>query len=856
MRLLPIALLCLWGCSEGPLFPGVSLRAKENALAYLNPFDGAQDVLPASPILARTTTPASEEDLKLYTEGGGEVPVTVRVSGSQITLTPNAPLDHGATYEVRFLSSRSRFTVAYGPSRSDDGLRVVSNPERVWPFSTLHILFSEPIQSASVTEASLRLTHGSTGQSVKGTVLARGNRIAFDPEGELEPGASYILALTRDIRDLSGEGLTPISRSLTVDSAPLARKVTLVLGQSGTLGALDGRPVNTLELRSSLVGTQSMQISGTLQTQMPDLATAGARIPMVIRKGQLLSRSVADPRGLPIALYNQIPTGLHSGPLTLALLTDSVGEILENATPGAQPLVRMVLDASLVAGDSTVHALLNQDLLHLQMSGLLKVEDGQLAVDLVGGAELQLMGMETAPSLVTLAAKSSDPVVVALREPAHVVGSVPAKNTLDAESDGELRLVLSAPLDSTAQVWLEREGGDGVLATSDDVPSFIRLDGSTAFLKPVAQLLPGTSYQLRFSGEAIPFRTRTLSADNLRPLMITSVRPGVPCALEGLACRSDLVAVDAAALPANFPLEIAFTQPIDLATVKLGGSIRVEQADGGTPAGRLEVRNASVRFVPDSALQVGERYTLKINTRTDVGCGPERVCDRRGVALNTDVLKDALEEAGGAPIEIAFTPTAATRASALTMGLGPIADLNANGRIDPAEAISPQNSVAMRGTDGGVAAITYLSGSLMTTVGAYDDKLGGVPVKVAPGSWMFGTSTVMYGLVTDRLVMRPAQSASGLLRRPESNDPDQRPVVSVAFHAYVDAVNDTVEQALQREPLELQLVGRLTFGAEGALVMELSNANATKLSMLQGNLVMALGVGDVRVRAVSAPLKQ
>ncbi len=877
------------------------------ALTFASPYDGQQDVPRFSRIYARLSAALPGADaaraLKLVeSEGGATVPTTLAVSadGLRLVLTPQASLTPGTGYEMvlqlgaQAPAKRLAFKVAPEGPRTGDGLRVLSvqpvdqKDVRVWPFTTLHVLLSEPIRSetavATGPRPSVRLVRTSTGAEVRGTVIARGSRIAFDPDEDLEPAATYRLELTGDIQDLAGEALSPTTRELTVTAAPLTRSLALALGAearpTGTLSALDGRSSNTLELRSALVGTQSLSIAGMLSTQLPDLGGFGARVPLALRKGQRMSLRVADPRGLAISLYGEIPTGLASGPLELLLLTDAVGEISENPfSPGGRPTVRMVLDASLSAGDATVHTLLNQDLLHLVLSGTLEVEDGRLQVELVGAAQLELLGMETAGSSVTLAAASVEPVdpVMGTPAPLEILSTFPEDAAREIAPEQELRVVLSAPASEASFprfIWLEREPGDGTPGTADDVEGTVRQDGSTVFFRPGTALAGGASYRLNVGialrsatgaapqrGVTASFTTRRANPSAPRPPMISALRPGIPCALiavdGGYSCGLDLTPLRPAAMAADLPVELAFTRPVDPATVRLDRSFTLRGADGRTPVGRLEVTPTSVRFLPDEPLRAGEQYQLVINGKPDAGCGPDRICDSDGVALNTDVLLDVLEEAGGGGVDIRFTALPAARESAVTLQLTPISDLNANGKIDaPAEELREANSVSMRGADGGVAARTYLAGSLLAAVGAYDAIAGGVKVSVAPGSWMFGTTTSLYGIVTDRLVMRPAEQATGWLRAAAAEDVDRRPIVTVPFKAYVDSVNDTVEQALQREPLELELRGRLTFGSDGTLLMELTNANATKLQLLQGNLVLWIAPGDVRVRALSAPLKR
>jgi Tol biopolymer transport system component len=77
------------------------------------------------------------------------------------------------------------------------------------------IVFSEPIQPATLTTAGVRLTAGTGAVSGQITLDASGTRAEFVPDEPLEAATTYMLALTRDIADLGGDELEAESFAFT-----------------------------------------------------------------------------------------------------------------------------------------------------------------------------------------------------------------------------------------------------------------------------------------------------------------------------------------------------------------------------------------------------------------------------------------------------------------------------------------------------------------------------------------------------------------------------------------------------------------------------------------------------------------
>jgi hypothetical protein len=606
----------------------------------------------------------------------------------------------------------------------------------------------------------------------------------------------------------------------------------------------------------------------------------------VIRKGQVLTVRGPDNGGLAIRLGGAIATTLNSGALSMTLITDASGEISENPlrpdAPGARPLVRLSMDAALTAEDGTVNAMLTQNLLGLQLVGSIYVQEGRLGVELVGGVELGLLGLETAASSVTIGAWSAEKAAPAPLPELTVRLMQPANGATGFDLDWPLEVVFSQPPDSSAlqSVWLERYPGDGVRGSPDDVPAAVETDGAMVLLRPLAPLGVETQYTVRVaagvrsvSGAVLPsrwvssFTTRKIDPSSPKPTLVGSLRPGMPCAfyLDGGVmtdqCSPRSPSLAPIALASDLPVEAHFSKPVDPASLRLGDTVQVRDAVAGTPvSGHLKTGVDWLQFIPDAPWQEGHAYRLRLGGPSDAGCGS--ICDTAGLAVNTDLLlNDKPELAGGPAVLIPFVGGSPSGQGGLTLRLRPASDSNANALIDPAEPVALTadggrvNSITMRDPDGGVVLdYTYLSGTLLSEIGRYDPGTARLPLTVDEGSWLYGTSTNLYGFLTDRLVIQPASQQLGSVRAPDPSDPDQRPILSLVMSVYLHSVDLNFEGGLQRTPLELSLEGRLAFTPDGRMEVVMSNTQAVTLNLFGNQAHLLIGVGDVQVTASSGAL--
>lgn len=904
-----VGLSALLACKEPqPPVP----RTWPLTVTFVAPYDGQVDVPTTSRVWIRATEALSDAQVRasisLATDTGEPVAFDVRLSEDQqaAVLAPKSPLQPGRSYQVVFVPDPAHtadkvlghFTTRPSGTRSQDGFQARSflpmdvPGMSVWPFTTFRVLLSEPVRPDSVF-GGVRLVRASTGQAVAAEVLVHGRTIVLDPVDDLAPGESYRLELTSDLVDLAGEHLTATSMQLQVRTTAPMKQLSLALGPTpvGDGGTPQGSRLeavapNTLGMSSSLAGASTLTMSGALDAALPDPGQIGQRLPMVIRKGQVLTVRGPDNGGLAIRLGGAIATTLNSGALSMTLITDASGEISENPlqpdAPGARPLVRLSMDAALTTEDGTVDTMLTQNLLGLQLVGSLYVQEGRLGVELVGGVELDLLGLDTAASWVNIGAWSAEQAPSAAPPPLTVRLMGPANNAEGIDLDWPIQVVFSQPPDSSARssVWLERYPGDGVQGSPDDVPTSVVTDGAMVLLRSRAPLDAGAQYTVRVAAGirsvsgavlssrwASSFTTRKIDPALVKPALVGSLRPGMPCAFYvdgGVTtdqCSARSPSLGQITLASDLPVEAHFSKPVDPASIRLGDTVQVRDVVAGTSVpGRLRTGADWLQFVPDAPWQVGHAYSLRLGGPSDGGCGS--ICDTAGQAVNTDLLLNGIPEAaGGPPIALPFVGGSPSGQGGLTLRLRPASDSNANAILDPTEtaAFSEDggrvNSLAMRDPDGGaVLDYTYLSGTLLSQIGRYDPATSQLPLIVDQGSWLYGTSTNLYGFLTDRLVIQPASQQFGTVRAPGAGDPDQRPILSLRMTVYMHSVDLNFEGGLQRTPLELPLEGRLAFTPDGRMEVVMANTEAITLNLFGGQAHLLIDKGDVRVKASSGVL--
>jgi alpha-tubulin suppressor-like RCC1 family protein len=197
---------------------------------------------------------------------GGLDPVAVPASaGDRLALV--ATLGNGATLNsvTRVPARRRPSVVRTVPPRGKTDVPLNS---------IIVVVFSEPIDPATVTQTSIRLA--ASGRPVSGeAVLAPDHvRMEFRPDQPLSPSTSYILAITADVADLSGDRLEqPVELPFTTGSTAAAIDTLAVKPSALTLA-----PGETLQLTTwaAGAGNEFTGLAVTWSSADPAIATVSA----------------------------------------------------------------------------------------------------------------------------------------------------------------------------------------------------------------------------------------------------------------------------------------------------------------------------------------------------------------------------------------------------------------------------------------------------------------------------------------------------------------------------------------------------------------------------------------------------
>jgi hypothetical protein len=624
----------------------------------------------------------------------------------------------------------------------------------VTDFATLRLVFSEPIDPATAVagdSVALVQVDGAGGEKpVEGALLVDGAHLTFDPAADMTPGAAYRLRLSGAIRDAGGEPLAPVEYELSPEASrvggeliPQTLDLEPAVGDDAfpAMSSLAGAPINTIDLDAQLIGHGQIALSdGSLRVELADPSRFGGPIPFVIRRGQVLASS-----GLSVALGGEIPSGLDTGILEVALASDATGVITRNPYRAADVLpddaraplhVYLTLDLAVTARDPIGNAALNQTVFGVELAGTAAVVDGALAIQSVGAMDIDLLGLERASANLVLGLRTDPGAAIPVDATApELLATYPADDQDGVPVDDRIVLVFSEPLDPAGA-----GPGDVALTAPDGapVPVHVREIGSALVVTPARPLAYGTRYHLALDGAlrdlagnewardgaplgpsgGVDFSTPPEGRAPPVPPVATAVVPGAPCAAAPARCAAEASAGAPLVVPADRPLDVQFSQPIDPATLSLGagcgdGPVRVERLAGGACAGAvpgaLLVRERGLRFVPAEPWRDGQAYRLVLVPGADGACGPGEICGRNGLPLDTDLLGGEPEAAGGPDAVVAFTGAPPTRDAYLPVAAEPVTDANGNGLVDPGEVTRDRSRAAIRvaGTGGIVSRAVF-----------------------------------------------------------------------------------------------------------------------------------------------------
>jgi hypothetical protein len=872
------------------------------------PYNGQSDVYGSSSILISFTDPINASSLNVsLTSGGVAVPGSTTVSSDNLkaTFTPSQPLMPGETYQVVLsgvvdqngspvtlpaVGLASVFTTGTWRVEAGNGVTVTNmNPavDNFYDFSTLRVEFSEPVVQASVVYGSsfnfIDVTAGGT--QVPGSLLVIGSHLVFQPNNTLTGGDQYEIVFTSGIKGLNGESMIP----QTIDVSPIATSVAATLpfaispdlnsaggpGSLPTAGMVD-QTLNSSTIYSKLIGTSDTYLSGIMTTELitgnnPNM------ISIVVPKGQVINISA-----IPVKLGGQISTGLNTGTISMTLLSNGTGYMIPNPysaiNPNASPFsTYLTLDICVTSQNGLANSIVNQDFMDLQLYGETTVDaSGNLLLNAIGEIEMNIMGTEKAPVVIAmqLAVSPTNPLV---DNTPPVVSSVYPSNT-DIGVNSPVVVVFSKPINLSSLAGnLNVKGPNGNIAGS------LRTDGSSVIFTPASLLAQNTQYTVSvnpgiqdvngntlITGSTTVFTTAPLNTSSPEATMVSSINPGVPCILSRGKCSPfDSVAFGTFLLPSNQNIEVYFTKPINPATINQSTfSVIDVNTNKQVPGSRIISYN-QVTFVPNTPWIPGEHYQLTLVSGPDGRniCGTGVICGTDGLPLNTDIINDSMnswrETPGGPNMVIPFVGGAYSPNAELGLSMYRTTDTNSNGIVDSTETRYAENSTKMTPSIP-IASIndkSYLSGTMLSTIGAFNTSNNSLPLVLSAGNWIFGTSTNLtiwilffpISLSTNRVTIRPNGPATGYISSPASTDSDQRPILNVTLTSWINVENGLVELLLQKSPVTMKLTGRITFLSDGRMEATLTNTN--KISLSATLLALTMNPGDVNIQIASLPIK-
>ena len=668
-------------------------------------------------------------------------------------------------------------------------------------FSTLHFYFSHNLDPNTVViNESFKLVKDGNVESVLGQLLVKGKNISFDPDEDLEGGATYTLTLTEDIKNQYGTPLNPTAyRELELipqSSFPRLGLVQKIKGElDGAISQVNGVTRNSVVVKSKLIGQSMSYADGDYHVKLANLGSFIDSMPFVIRKGSIIRMSSMD-----VKIGGVIPAGYETETLYLTLISDTVGYLTENdiLLPHKKRRLTMLMDTSMIAENPKANGALSQDLLNVTLTGIAGFTGSILTVDAVGDIAVELLGLETASSTATFfleayADQENAPIQENDVTPPKLQHWIPGIAVDRFKLSDSLLITFDEALEArTISEEIHLVDNDGAVIDTE-----IRQDGSVVIIDPVQSLEAGRNYEIQISSNVtdmagntleepyrLSFITEAIDTSDLAAPILASVYPGYNCRLTDPDYLNDIAGrcsggldsddkFNIFTLPSNRNIQVEFSQPMDLDTIELGqdcgaGNFRVEKIDENRNcvegvSGYLTKSAQGLIFEPKLGWEEGTLYRYSIFSEKTSSCNGSAgaPCSIHGLPLNPKPLKiknDNRQE-GGNSFHMPFRIVQAEEVLVFNpLSQVPTADVNRNFLLDNSESPITANAsrLAIDGTTGLVQEAIlgcregscesqksiYLSGSLPSDVGAYDSIKKHIPVYMYPQALMTTTVTM------------------------------------------------------------------------------------------------------------------
>ncbi len=902
-------LLIAGSCGKKTSPPPAAASAQQTSVIKTFPWQGAT-LIPVEPAvivdfsnpLSTNISGASVHFVAL--PSGTIIPGQVGIQANYMYFTPSAALSPLSYYRFTLSgqlwdqNNKQVFLPANGltfsfETQAADAPMAAAGPALINIFPSLsaevftnavfRLTFSQPLSQTSIIYGqNITIKDTTVNTTVPVTLLPLSNNIVLQPVTGLAAGHSYQLLITNQITGINGLPVllaydgkgsgTSFSYSFTPVSAGTERLLTvyldpaLNLDSSGTIikdnnwNALQSSdvPLNVNIVHSQLIGTSIAYLTGYLNTYMGDASLNPSMIPVIIPGGQRLYGS-----SMSVSLGGVIPTPLVSKKLSITLLDNvsmyMTGNPYQTINPQAPPVMYGIEDMNLTAQDPVTNAVLNQNMMGVQLTGTVTVDktDGSLIIDYIGMTTLNIMGIENAPVILFLRFRSV-PVgwVPPQRDNTFVAtGTIPYSGDDRIGTDSSFIVNFSGPLDPdnyqkmlNLNVNTSTTGYQTVYNGSSVIVTPYNLSNSSY---PIP-LVPQTPYSLTvysglgsLMGTSTPqdavFSFTTDAAEYGATTAGTYITPVIGTVFPG----------DGGNLPLFAHPYISLDKFIDPASVVYNQDVFVTDTTAGTGVqGGVEVIGKKILFLPSQQLSNGHQYTFAVSSS---------VADIDGNTLTQDTA-------------IHFTAEATPWFPILSQELSPVADRNQDAFIDGNEITTPSNEIAMGPTIASVTVLgipatatvvpqspSYLSGQLNAMVTGITVDTNGNPQMqfvVDDGAKQFGTSVAIVGTVyvlglalgqtnvTGRLTLSlepltpttalnwpcGAQAACGYI----AYDTSAQQLTAVTYMAATATASDpTVQQMMSPyQPTKVVLQGPVTFLPDGRLALTMSGTTTMTTNLL------------------------
>jgi len=811
-------------------------------------------------------------------------------------------------------------------------------------FTTLRLRLTNEVDATTlVAGETFKFQKVGSSEQIAGDLIAKGRYITFDPTADLEADASYELIVSNAVKDNAGNSFVGLEKTFTVlDSGEHAFKpMNVTVNDNEQASPYSGELTNAVTIKSVLIGgSDTTYVDSDLVTELANLGNFDDAAPLVIRKGSILNSS-----SLTVKVGGEFPTGFDTGNIRMTNISDATGYLINNTSSEhkyAPKQLHLFMDVAMTTDgyeedgslNGKANGGLSQNIMHLELVGTVRTEGASMIIDAISEIDVKILGVDNAYAQVSFhmesyTADETPEAAVDIIAP-QFQSAYPGANITHFSLGDNVTVTYDEPLELASLQNLVLKDRDGIA-----VDTVISQDGSSIIIDPVASLMSSTEYTISGNISDLAGNPAYVQQSFETPYKVQELRqtspmvegtvPGYTCALvdanyvADIAGRCDGGLADddkfnIFSLQADRDIFIAFSQPIDKASLVLGdscdtGSFRVEVVNSAgicqsTVPGVMQYDNKILTFSPAENWQdQGDnvyQYSLISQenvTKDQVDCtNGSAICSEAGYALQTSLLKESsAEDQGGPDIRIPFraAPVDKYVFNPLMM---PTTDSNRDYRWNEGQETLTSNFAALRvkaDSFGGlltaaqtgcaigtsceeVYSKTFISAFMPTEVGEYDPVNNRIPVTIHAQQMISSDVYVQAKLIgiidsdtpTGTMIMRPRYPVvDGKTVVPTGyiiwNEETQQLNFAIELDVYMDSPNMHVTLDLSHNlhsyPITMDLQGPIEFADDGRMVISLANKNNIDIDVSIGGgtatMTLELVPGAVSLQQISLPMK-